>query len=107
MSLAIAVINSTVFDRLTTLERSVVLVAMPFEQSLVRWLAIAAEPPLPQAKIGLSPWMACLSAAAARSISDERTDVRPRQRGVRSLRRRRRRWDISDWGTSLSWLNRP
>src|SRR5260370_35076632 len=77
MSLAIAVINSTVFDRLTTLERSVVLVAMPFEQSLVRWLAIAAEPPLPQAKISLSPWMACLSAAAARSISDERTDVRP------------------------------
>ena len=36
MSLAIAVISSTVADRLTTRGRSVVLVAMPLEQSQVR-----------------------------------------------------------------------
>src|SRR5512139_2980145 len=55
MSLAIAVISSMVADRLITRGRRAVLVAMPFEQSQVRWLAIAAEPPLPQAKISLSP----------------------------------------------------
>ena len=52
MSLAIAVISSMVCDRLTTLGRSVVLVAT-FRAVAGDALAIAADPPLPQAKISL------------------------------------------------------
>jgi len=51
MSLAMAVISSTALERPWTRGAMELPVRAPLKQSQTRWLAIAAEPPLPQVKM--------------------------------------------------------